>query len=167
MNKNTTLMTTAFVTCAMALLTAGLAAPAVFASEAPLPAPAASPTVAVDYEQPSPPSAEQLAEAGLTVTGLTITPGAGSYTISADSISLANGATDAVFSIGDNRAHNGGVNYTDWVDVTAANDGAGYTVTVPIDAGDYTVTVSAGSSSSDGSPLLGNLAEVAVTVPAE
>ncbi|TAJ49855.1 MAG: hypothetical protein EPO52_02650 [Herbiconiux sp.] len=178
MNKNTTLITTAFATGAIALITAGIAAPAAFAtSETPAPSasstaspaelPSASPSPSVDYESPVAPTAEELAAAGLTVDGLTITPGIDSYTISADSIHLANGATDAVFSIGDNRAHNGGVNYTDWVDITAGNDGTGYSVTIPVDSGDYTVTVSAGSSAADGSPLLGDLAQVAVTVPAQ
>ncbi|MFB2586677.1 hypothetical protein [Herbiconiux liukaitaii] len=181
MKKNTTLVTAAFAACAMALITAGLAAPAAFATTeqtAPTaqtvqteqsvpPVPAVSPTPAVDYEQPTPPTAEQLAAAGLTVKGLTITPGVDSYTVTAESISLANGATDAVFSIGDNRAHNGGVNYTDWVDITADNNGRGYSTTIPIGDGDYTVTVSAGSSAPDGSPLLGELSQEAVSVPAE
>ena len=165
MNKNTALMTAALAAGAMALTTAGLAAPAFAGTEQPDPTPA--PTTAAQYELPSPPTAEELAAAGLTVEGLTITPGADSYTVSADSISLANGAENAVFSIGDNRSHNGGVNYVDWVDVSAANNGAGYSVTIPIGDGDYTITVSAGYTGPDSNPLLGNLAEEGVTVPAE
>ncbi len=162
MKKNTTLMSAALITGATALITAGLAAPAVFADEPSQPAP--TPTGVAETAQPVQPTAEQLAAAGLIVDGLTITPGTDSYTVTADSISLANGATDAVFSIGDNRFHNGGVNYTDWFDVTAANNGAGYTATIPITGGDYTVTLSAAYTTSDGTPLLGNLAQAPITI---
>ena len=158
----TTVITTA---AAAALLATGLVAPAAFADET-APAPASSPA-AVDYEAPVAPTAEQLAAAGLTASGLTITPGAGSYTVTIDSLSLANGVQAATLSIGDNRSHNGGVNYTDWVDVTAANNGTAYTVTIPADAGEYTVTVSAGYTAADGNPLLGNLAETSVPVAAK
>ncbi|CCE76039.1 hypothetical protein [Clavibacter nebraskensis] len=95
-----------------------------------------------------------------------VAPVSGGYRVDIDAVTLRDGTDRATLDIGDGRGASAGVTPQATLAVTRAGSDRPYSVSVPVGAGRYDVSVSAGGGSTPDHLTLATIAAATVTVPA-